>query len=232
LYFIKGPLLMKYKPRSGVIADSFLSTLPFPSLFKFLLPGWRWLAGQLLVLSCLLPQVAWAQTPPTFDMAVRVLTPFQQTVGLAYCDDVAVDAAGNSYISGQFRGSVRFDNRTIIAPTGLTSTYIAKIDATGAYRWIVSLNAGSTGVGYGMSGVISTNLAVDTAGNLIVAGDFAVATLTLGGTTLTNAGGSDLFVAKLDANGNWLSAVRAGGPSNEEVRGLALDSSNNAYLTG
>jgi len=165
-------------------------------------------------------------------MAVRVLTPFQQTVGLAYCDDVAVDATGNSYISGQFRGTVRFDNRTITAPSGLTGTYIAKMDATGAYRWIVTLNAGSTGAGYGRSGSISTNLAVDAAGNLIVASDFTVATLTLGGTTLTNAGGSDLFVAKLDANGNWLSAVRAGGPGNEEVRGLALDGSDNAYLTG
>ncbi|MBO2008369.1 gliding motility-associated C-terminal domain-containing protein [Hymenobacter negativus] len=197
-------------------------------MFKLLSVGWLALAGRLLVLSCLLAQAAAAQTAPTFDMAARVLAPGANSRPFSH--DIAVDAAGNSYVSGQFSGSVRLGSTTV-SSAGAGSTYIAKIDATGSYRWIVTINTNGNNGALGM-GVNSVNLAVDAAGNLRVAGSFSGPTLTLGNITLTNAGGSDLFVGRLDTNGNWLSAVRAGGASNETVSRITLDGSGNAYLTG
>ncbi|MDO7850819.1 T9SS type B sorting domain-containing protein [Hymenobacter convexus] len=193
--------------------------------------GWRLLASLLLMLSGLglLPHTALAQALPTFDMAVRVLGP-GPSGQRPFSGDVAVDAAGNSYTSGRFTTSVRFDNRTLTATSG-SDVYVAKMDATGKPNWIVTIGA-AIGSGGGPYGNNDTALAIDAGGNVCLAASFTSPTLTLGSTTLTNAGGSDLFVARLDANGNWLSAVRAGGAGDETLTGLVLDASNNAYLSG
>lgn len=198
-------------------------------MFKLLPTSWLVPAGWLLVLSGLLPHSCLAQTPPTFDMAVRVLAPGTNSRPTSH--DVVVDAAGNSYVSGRFGGTARFNNSILTSANG-GSTYVAKLDVTGSYRWVVVLDTYTDSGGAGM-GDLETSLALDAGGNVYVAGSFSGATLTLGTTTLTNAGGSDLFVGKLDAaNGNWLSAVRAGGPGSEMVNGMALDGSGNAYLSG
>ena len=41
-----------------------------------------------------------------------------------------------------------------------------------------------------------------------------------------------IFVAKLDPNGNWLWAVKAGGIDNEIGNDIAVDGAGNAYVTG
>jgi hypothetical protein len=180
----------------------------------------------LFLLSCLFPFLAPAQAPPTFDMAVRVLAPVASPGGRPFSHDVVVDAAGNSYVSGQSFGTVHFGSTTINA--SVSDLYVAKLDAAGNYRWIVSFSSGS---GSSNSDFFPA-LALDASGNVYVAGSFVSPTLTLGSITLTNAGGTDLFVAKLDPNGQWLSAVRAGGTGTENVNSLTLDSAGNIYLTG
>jgi len=57
-------------------------------------------------------------------------------------------------------------------------------------------------------------------------------TATFGSTTLTNAGGSDVFAASLDLDGNWLWANRAGGPGADVATAVATDGSRNVYLAG
>lgn len=187
---------------------------------------WLLTARLLLVLLGLLPRLATAQTPPTFDMAKRVIAPIPGIGSRPLSHDVAVDAAGNSYVSGYFDGPISFGTTTV--PAGSSDLFVAKIDAAGNHRWIVPIRAGRNI----NSGVLNACLAVDVSGNVYVAGNFVSPTLTLGNTTLANVGGADLFVGKLDPNGNWLSAVRAGGTGNEMVGSLALDSSGNAYLAG
>jgi len=156
-------------------------------------------------------------------MAVRVLAPVISTEARPFADKVVVDAAGNSYVSGYFSGTVRFGATTFAASSSSPNLYVAKLNAAGLYQWLVQLPAATNAL---------NSLALDASGNVYVAGTFVTATLTLGSTTLRNAGGSDLFVAKLDPTGQWLAATRGGGTGNETVSGLTLDASSNAYVTG
>ena len=72
----------------------------------------------------------------------------------------------------------------------------------------------------------------DANGNVLVAGTFS-GTLTLGGTTLTSAGGQDLFVAKLNASTNtYVWAVRAGSNDYDDVAGGLVVNGPNVYVAG
>lgn len=80
-------------------------------------------------------------------------------------------------------------------------------------------------------------LAADAAGNSYVAGRFRHTTQ-FGSTTLTPApntsggDGYDIYVAKLDATGNYLWAVRAGSTADDEATALTVDPSGQVYVTG
>lgn len=75
-------------------------------------------------------------------------------------------------------------------------------------------------------------IATDSDGNLIVVGHFQNS-LTVGTTTITSAGSTDLFVAKLaaiDGSVVWIKSF--GGTSAEDAAAVALDPTNNIYITG
>jgi hypothetical protein len=70
--------------------------------------------------------------------------------------------------------------------------------------WLCTKKAGGTYDDYGYG------IAVDACGNSYITGYFK-GLATFGSTTLTSNGDYDIFVAKLDSNGNWLWAKNAGG---------------------
>lgn len=73
-------------------------------------------------------------------------------------------------------------------------------------------------------------VAVDAAGNVYVAGFTHSTNYPASG---SNAGAFDLFLTKLNPTGTVvLSSSFIGGNANDEMRGLAIDTSGNAYLTG
>ena len=69
--------------------------------------------------------------------------------------------------------------------------------------------------------------------NHYLTGSFS-GTATFGDTTLPGNGSSDLYVAKQDANGKFLWAVRAGNPLTQDnsSKDIALDPSGNIYISG
>ena len=76
---------------------------------------------------------------------------------------------------------------------------------------------------------------VDGAGNTIVAGLFRLTADVdpgAGTTTLTSNGGDDIFVAKYSPTGSLLWARAFGGPTDDEVTGLALGPSGSVTITG
>lgn len=83
----------------------------------------------------------------------------------------------------------------------------------------------------GASDESASAVAVDSLGNIYVIGQFEDKA-TFGTITLTSSGHSDIFVAKLDNNGNWIWAVKAGGRQPELGNAIALDGSGNVYVAG
>ena len=135
---------------------------------------------------------------------------------------IAVDASGNSYVTGYFADSAIFGSTTLTGNEG-DNIFVAKLDSNGNWLWVKK--AGGTGYDGGLG------IEVDASGNSYVTGDFS-GTVTFGSTTLTSRGNSDIFVAKLDSSGNWLWAKKAGGKGYDKGHGIAVDAVNNSYVTG
>jgi hypothetical protein len=135
---------------------------------------------------------------------------------------IAVDSSGNAYITGMFRETAVF-GATTLTSAGNWDTYIAKMDSGGNFLW--AKRAGGTNEDFGVG------IAVDSSGNAYITGRFE-GTAEFGATTLTSAGGVDIYVAKVDSGGNFLWAKRAGGTNTDYGGGISVDSSGNAYVTG
>jgi hypothetical protein len=93
-----------------------------------------------------------------------------------------------------------------------------------AWQW------GVTGGGSGTDGGRKT--CVDPSGNVFVAGYFGSSSINLNGNNMNNAGssGTDVYVVKYDAAGNYLWSQRVGGTGSEFVGGICTDASGNVYL--
>ncbi|MEP7129464.1 MAG: hypothetical protein ABI729_11375, partial [Chitinophagales bacterium] len=72
----------------------------------------------------------------------------------------------------------------------------------------------------------------DNNGHVIVVGTFSAPQITFGSITLNNNGGDDLFIVKMDTNGNVLWANSAGGDYAEEGYTIAVDDVGNVYVSG
>jgi hypothetical protein len=182
----------------------------------------------LLIIFFLIQAQAQAQAP-LFDLAVRIGVT-QSTIPLVSSDailrKVVLDAAGNTYVTGYFAGTVQFGTM-LTAPGNLSEIFVAKLDPAGNYLWAVQ--AGGAG------NEVSMDLALDASGNAYITGSFTGATSTFGATTLTNGSAGNTpksFVAKLDPAGNFLWAVCPSGAGGDEAHAIGLDAQGNAYITG
>jgi hypothetical protein len=136
------------------------------------------------------------------------------TTGSDEANAVAVDAAGNVYITRDTNGNL--DGQ---ANAGDYDAFIAKYDSSGNKQWVKLL--GSTGTDYGRG------VAVDTSGNAFITG-YAGGNLD----GQANAGSSDAYIAKYDSSGNKLWVKLLGTSSADGALSVAVDASGNAYITG
>jgi Beta-propeller repeat len=145
---------------------------------------------------------------------------------------IAVDASGNSYVTGNFSGTATFGfgeaNQKTLTSEGDFDIFIAKYNSSGALLWAKRAGGTSLDEGFG--------IAVDGSGNSYVTGYFdGPATFGLGEVNqivLGSGTGFDIFVAKYNSSGALLWAKRAGGASIDEGFGIAVDGSGNSYVTG
>jgi hypothetical protein len=77
--------------------------------------------------------------------------------------------------------------------------------------------------------VWADGVAVDTAGNIYVAGGTDG---TLPGSPTTNQGGDDLFLVKYNAAGDNVWTRQMGTPGDEYIWAVAVDGTGNIYVTG
>ncbi len=117
---------------------------------------------------------------------------------------ITYDTQENIYVTGYFSSdSIRFGN-IILYNQGAADMYIVKYDLGLAVQWAISV--GGSGNEYGMG------ITADSSSNLVVVGNFESSSIVMGNDTLTNlsAGTPDMFIARIDVNGNFLWARREG----------------------
>ncbi len=141
---------------------------------------------------------------------------------------IAVDSAGNSYIVGSTT-STNFPTASAFQSSnaGGQDVFVTKLNPTGTSAlYSTYIGGGGNDYGYG--------IAVDTGGNAYLIGQTASTNFpTLGALQSTNGGGADAFVLKLGPTGSSLVySTYLGGNGSEEGRGIAVDPSGNAYVTG
>jgi hypothetical protein len=136
---------------------------------------------------------------------------------------IALDSSGNSYITGAFHDTATYGNTTLTS-RGYSDIFVAKLDRDGKFLWAVS--AGGTSLDWGVS------VALDGSANSYVTGRFSEGA-TFGSTTLTSRGATDIFVGKLNRDGDFLWAVSAGGIGIHDCgHSISVDGSGNSYITG
>ncbi len=146
-------------------------------------------------------------------------------------NSMVVDTIGNVYTIGEFIDTVDFDPGPGVFnlnSAGLASdVFMTKFDASGNFIW--AKRVGGTSYDRG------SDLFVDAFGNVYATGDFEDnADFDPGPGTLNlfSAGGTDVFVMKLNALGNLVWAKRLSGNIDDESYSIALDKSGNVYTTG
>jgi hypothetical protein len=143
---------------------------------------------------------------------------------------IAVDAAGNAYLTGS-TVDANFPTTPGAFQTtwgGVNDAFVTKLNAAGS-ALIYSTFLGGGGYDDGLA------VAVDTTGNAYLTGDTASANFpTTPGSFQTTFGGvDDAFATKLNANGSALVySTYLGGSDVELGLGIAVDAAGNAYLTG
>jgi len=143
---------------------------------------------------------------------------------------IAVDGSGNAYITGG-TASTNFPTLSAYQSSnagGTNDAFVTKLNSNG------STLAYSTYIG-GSNYDAGRGIAVDGSGNAYITGTTGSMNFpTFGAYQSSNAGGTnDAFVTKLNSNGSTLAySTYIGGSNNENGIGIAVDGSNNAYITG
>jgi len=155
------------------------------------------------------------------------------TAGSSTGYSIAIDASNNVYSIGRFMGTVDFDPGS--ATTNLTSPgvgtgqiYISKLDASGNFVWAKQM--GGEYDDYGLSIVLDAQANVYTTGHFSDVADFDPGVGVYNLTTLP--GMNEIFISKLNSNGEFAWAKQMGGTSHDRGHAITLDASGNIITTG
>jgi Beta-propeller repeat len=141
---------------------------------------------------------------------------------------IAVDSSGNAYVTGE-TNSTDFPMMNALQPAngGGFDAFVAKLNPSGS-GLVYSTYIGGSGFDIG------SGIAVDSAGNAYVIGQTTSTNFpTVNSLQPANGGGSDAFVAKLNASGSALVySTYLGGSEFDEGLGIAVDGLGNTYVAG
>jgi hypothetical protein len=132
---------------------------------------------------------------------------------------IALDSSGNIYETGHSYAT--WGSSPVNAYSGDSDAFVAGMDSSGNLLWNTFLGSANGDEGWG--------IALDSSGNIYVTGQSYA---TWGSPVNAYSGGGDAFVACLDSSGNLLWNTFLGSGGSDYGYGIALDSSENIYVTG
>ena len=145
-----------------------------------------------------------------------------------------VDPSGNVYTTGNFKDTVDFDpgaGTYNLSSNGNSDIFVQKMDASGNFEWAKSFRGSATSLGEGYSITLDGLANVYTIGYFYGTVDFDPGA---GIYNLSSNGNSDIFVQKMDANGNflWAKSFEGDATSNGWGYSITVDTSGNVYTIG
>jgi gliding motility-associated-like protein len=136
---------------------------------------------------------------------------------------VDIDPTSQESVTAGFFASAANFNGTNLVASGICDIFITKHATSGNLLWVKQLG------GSGMER--ASSVSIDGSGNIFVTGFFEGSFL-FNGTTYTSVGQEDVFIAKLDPNGNPLWFVQEGGTASDLAHAIKIDVNGNAVITG
>jgi len=143
--------------------------------------------------------------------------------------DIKVDAAGNSYIVGFFSGTIDLsgDGTLVLSSAGLRDIFFAKYDALGNLLFAKGIGGSGNDEGNGIE--------LDNSGNLIIVGQFSNFVdfdPTIGVALKSSAGFTDVFIAKYDVGGSFVSVATIEGTGTDRGEHIVRSSNGDIYISG
>ncbi len=158
------------------------------------------------------PDWLWAKTP-------------QGKSSYFYSRAIALDSSMHSIIVGSYPGSMQFDETHSIKSNGSGDIFIAKYDKDGNVVWVKSFG--------GNGSEDATSVAIDRNDNIYVVGFYKSTSITFDSQTLNNQSlSNNIFILKLDQNGNVLWVKSYGDSGDDRAYGVAIDLDGNCFITG
>jgi len=163
--------------------------------------------------------------PLVIDPVVLAYSTYLGTNGNDSAASIAVDAAGNAYVTGA--ASLGFPTTPGAFQTTGGPVFVTKLNPTGS-ALVYSTYLGGTEVFRGPA------ITIDADGNAYVTGSATSNFPTTAGAFQPNySGGTDAFVAKLNPEGSALIySTYLGGTNLDGGTSIALDAARNVYVTG
>jgi hypothetical protein len=126
------------------------------------------------------------------------------TTGRQLPSSLATDASGNVILGGSFFTTINFATGVSITSEGNIDAFVAKFDANLVPQWARAWGGGN-------AAQYTRGVATDAAGNVFAVGLFTTSiSMGTGGAAIASAGGTDVFTAKLDAQGTLACAATYG----------------------
>jgi hypothetical protein len=138
---------------------------------------------------------------------------------------IDIDNAGNIYVTGYFRSDTMFFDsiqlyNTDTGPLNTYDIYLAKYDSTGTLLWAKSF--------LGNDNDLAEDIHVDNTGNIFITGMFSSDTTFFDNQLVTTTVSEQIYIAKLDSDGNALWAKKVG---SSHAIGTSITSGQNGQIT-
>lgn len=135
---------------------------------------------------------------------------------------IKATADGGMLVWGEYSG--QFDvGAGAVQATGAQDGFLLKLDAQGQRVWGRTFPV--------TQGISVRQLAVDPSGDIILLANFT-GTATVGPNEHKALGAQDFYVARYDANGNFIWSKGFGGPTSDTVNDVGIDGAGRIYLIG
>jgi hypothetical protein len=131
-----------------------------------------------------------------------------------YSRGIAVDRAGNVYITGETAGVLNSGSLPANTNAGGVDAFVAKYSNAGTFQWAKQFGTAATDQAQG--------IAVDSLGSVYLAGE----------TVRTGGSDSQALLTKYDGNGRLLLQRQIGTSQDDEAFGITVDAANNVYVSG